>query len=70
MIRLLDAHVFITTKNLFDGSDSCRAFWDTSGAGEKAWGVFSIEIVAAGKSMLPDDVLRREQSRFVPRVDS
>lgn len=29
-----------------------------------------IEIVSAGKSMLSDDVLRREQSRFVPKVDS
>ena len=70
MACVLDTNVCMTAKNLFDGFDSCLAFWDTSGAGEEAGGVFIIEIVADGKSMLPDDVLRHEQARFVLGVDS
>jgi hypothetical protein len=53
MAYLLDANVFIQTKNLHYGFDFCPAFWDWIDASHRAGRVFSIEKV--GDELLGGD---------------
>ena len=55
---LLDANVFIQTRNLHCGFDVCPAFWDRPVVRSEAGNVASIEKVG-------DENLRRERIRCV-----
>lgn len=56
MAYLLDADVFIRTKNLHYGLDSCPAFWDWLVAENRAGNVYSIEKVSDELQAMADEL--------------